>query len=74
MKIEGHYDKRADMLGCASSATTRRVSSLRQSSLDCGELDPSDRQVVGLEYWHASRPLPDEFLKMLPAPPLGVAP
>jgi hypothetical protein len=37
------------------------------------ELDPSDRHVVGLEYWIASRLLPAELLKMLPAPPLGVA-
>jgi len=37
------------------------------------ELDPTDRHVVGLEYWHASRLLPAELLKMLPAPPLGVA-
>jgi hypothetical protein len=37
------------------------------------ELDPSDRRVVGLEYWHASGLLPAEPLEMLPAPPLGVA-
>jgi hypothetical protein len=27
----------------------------------------------GLEYWHASRALPAELLKVLPTPPLGVA-
>jgi hypothetical protein len=37
------------------------------------ELDRDDRRVVGLEYWHASRALPAELLKMLPAPPLGIA-
>lgn len=37
-------------------------------------LDPNDRHVVGHAYWQASRWLPDELLRMLPAPPLGVAP
>lgn len=37
------------------------------------ELDPSHGRVVGLGYWHASRLLPAELLKMLPAPPVGVA-
>jgi uncharacterized protein YuzE len=36
-------------------------------------LDPSNRHAVGLEYWNASRLLPAELSKMLPAPPVGVA-
>jgi hypothetical protein len=37
------------------------------------EVDPVDRRVVGLEYWRASQVLPADLLRMLPAPPLGVA-
>jgi hypothetical protein len=36
------------------------------------ELDPCDRDVVGRESWHASRPLLAELLKMLPVTPLGI--
>ena len=35
------------------------------------ELDSSDRQLVGLEYWRASETLPAELLRMLPSPPVG---
>jgi len=27
------------------------------------ELDPTDRHVIGLEYWHASRTLPADLLR-----------
>ena len=37
------------------------------------ELDSVDGRVGGLEYWRASQILPAELLRMLPAPPLGVA-
>jgi hypothetical protein len=36
------------------------------------ELNPDTDELVGLEYWEASRNLPDEFLRMLPSPPVGV--
>jgi adenylate cyclase len=54
----------------ADPITTIRVA----AGVGLRELDPGDRHVLGLEYWHASRLLPDEFVKMLPAPSLGVAP
>jgi uncharacterized protein YuzE len=37
------------------------------------ELDPSTGEVVGLEFWEASRELPADFLRMLPPPQVHVA-
>jgi hypothetical protein len=47
----------------------------RAEETDTGlrELDPSTGEVVGLEFWQASRELPADFLRMLPPPQVGVA-
>jgi hypothetical protein len=37
------------------------------------EVYPHDRHLVGLEFWHASKALPPDLLRMLPSPPVGVA-
>ena len=37
------------------------------------ELDPVTGEIVGLEFWQASRRLPAEFLRMLPPPQVEVA-
>jgi uncharacterized protein YuzE len=74
MKIEGHYDKRADIAWLRFEGYDAAAVVAEEVEFGLRELDPSNRHVVGLEYWHASCLLPDEFLKMLPAPPLGVAP
>jgi hypothetical protein len=44
-----------------------------ESEFGLREVDPSDRKVVGLEYWRASERLPADLLRMLPAPSVGVA-
>ena len=73
MKIDGHYDVRADIawLRFEDYAPARVIAEELEFGLR--ELDPADRRVVGLEYWRASQVLPAELLRMLPAPPLGVA-
>jgi hypothetical protein len=37
------------------------------------ELDPKTGEIVGLEFWHASRELPADFLHMLPPPQVEIA-
>jgi uncharacterized protein YuzE len=73
MKIDGHYDARADIawLRFEGYKPARVVAEEREFGLR--ELDPVDGRVVGLEYWRASQVLPADLLRMLPAPPLGVA-
>jgi uncharacterized protein YuzE len=73
MKIDGHYDPEADIAWLRFEHYDGE--SLVAEEVDFGlrELDAGTRQVVGLEYWHASRTLPRALLEMLPAPPLGVA-
>jgi uncharacterized protein YuzE len=73
MKIEGHYDQRADIAWLRFEGYDPATVIAEEVEFGLRELDPGDRHVVGLEYWHASRLLPAELLKMLPAPPLGVA-
>lgn len=73
MKIEGHYDKRADIAWLRFEGYDAATVVSEEVDFGLRELDPTDRHVVGLEYWQASRRLPDELLMMLPAPPLSVA-
>ena len=72
MKIDGHYDALADVawLRFEGYEPARVVA---EELVGLRELDPVDGRVVGLEYWRASQILPAELLRMLPAPPLGVA-
>ena len=73
MRIEGHYDPDADIawLRFEGYEPTRVVAEEVEFGLK--ELDPTTGRVVGLEYWKASGTLPQEFLSMLPSPPIGVA-
>jgi uncharacterized protein YuzE len=73
MKIEGHYDKRADIAWLRFEGYDPATVVSEEVDFGLRELDPTDRRVVGLEYWQASRRLPGELLMMLPAPPLSVA-
>jgi hypothetical protein len=45
-------------LGCASRGYDPATVVAEEVEFGLRELDPSDRRVVGLEYWHASRLLP----------------
>lgn len=73
MKIDGHYDQNADIAWLRFEGYDPSTVVSEEASFGLRELDPRDRRVVGLEYWHASESLPRELLEMLPAPPLGVA-
>jgi uncharacterized protein YuzE len=73
MRIEGHYYEQADIAWLRFEGYDPTTVVAEEVDFGLRELDPVDRRVVGLEYWRASRTLPADFLKMLPAPPLGVA-
>ena len=73
MKIDGHYDAKADIAWLRFEDYDPSTAVAEEDEFGLRELDPSDRHVVGLEYWHASARLPAELLGMLPSPPVGVA-
>ncbi len=73
MRIEGHYDERADIAWLRFEGYDPARVVADEVDFGLRELDPDDRHVVGLEYWRASETLPVELLKMLRAPPFGVA-
>ena len=72
MQIEGHYDATSDIAWLRFEGYDPTTVIAEEVEFGLRELDPVDRSVVGLEYWHASRRLPDELLRMLPAPPVNV--
>ena len=71
MKIEGHYDERADIAWLRFEGYDRQTVVAEEVEFVLRELDPSDGHLVGLEYWHASERLPAELLRMLPLPTVG---
>ena len=73
MKIEGHYDARADIAWLRFEGYDPATVIAEEAEFGLRELDPTDRRLIGLEYWRASERLPRELLRMLPAPPLSVA-
>ena len=73
MQIEGHYDADADIAWLRLDGYYPATVIAEEEEFGLRELDPTDRRVVGLEYWRASEVLHPELLRMLPAPPVGVA-
>ncbi len=73
MKIDGHYDEQADIAWLRFEGYDPGRVIAEEVDFGLRELDPADRHVVGLEHWRASEVLPEELLRMLPGPPLGVA-
>jgi uncharacterized protein YuzE len=69
MKIEGHYDAKADIAWLRSEDYDPRAVVSEAVDFGLRELDAADRHVVGLEYRQASHRLPRELLGMLPSPP-----
>jgi len=72
MRIDGHYDEQADIAWLRFEDYDPAIVVAEQADFGLRELDPTDRHVIGLEYWHASRALPADLLRMLPSPPVGV--
>jgi uncharacterized protein YuzE len=73
VKIDGHYDQRADIAWLRFEGYDPASVVGEQTEFGLRELDPADGRLVGLEFWRASRQLPDVLLAMLPATTLGVA-
>jgi hypothetical protein len=72
MKIEGHCDGHADIAWLRFEGHDPATVVAEQTDFGLRELDPSDKRLVGLEYWHASQALPADFVRMLPSPPVAV--
>lgn len=71
MKIEGHYDRQADIAWLRFEAYDPEVVVAEEVDHGLREVDPATGSVVALEYWSASRTLPADFLAMLPPPAVG---
>jgi uncharacterized protein YuzE len=71
MKIDGHYDEQADIAWLRFEGYNPATVVAEEVEFGLREVDPTDRHVVGLEYWHASERLPADLLRMLPVPPVG---
>lgn len=71
MKFDGHYDEQTDIAWLRFEDYDPATVVAEEADFGLRELDPIDRHVVGLEYWHASKRLPADLLRMLPAPHVG---
>ena len=72
MKIDGHYDKGADIAWLRFEGYDPSTVTAEETEFGLRELDPSSGDLVGLEYWHANERLPADFLDLLPTPPISV--
>ena len=74
MKIDGHYDARADIAWLRFEGYDPSTVVAEEVATGLREVDPSTGATARLlEYWHASVSLPADLLSMLPPPQLGVA-
>jgi uncharacterized protein YuzE len=73
MRIDGHYDADADIAWVRFENYDPSTVVAEETDTGLRELDPSTGEVVGLEFWEASRELPADFLRMLPPPQVHVA-
>jgi uncharacterized protein YuzE len=73
MKIDGHYDREADIAWVRFESYDPVIAVAEETEAGLRELDPSTGEIVGLEFWEASRKLPADFLRMLPPPQVEIA-
>jgi uncharacterized protein YuzE len=73
MRIDGHYDSEADIAWVRFENYDSSTVVAEETDTGLRELDPQTGEVVGLEFWQASRELPADFLRMLPPPQVEVA-
>lgn len=73
MKIDGHYDREADIAWARFESYDPVTAVAEETAAGLRELDPGTGEIVGLEFWEASRKLPADFLRMLPPPQLEIA-
>jgi uncharacterized protein YuzE len=63
MKIEGHYDREADIGLVRFEGYDPSTAVAEETEAGLRELDPSTGEIVGLEFREASRRLPADFLR-----------
>ncbi|MFL5832029.1 MAG: hypothetical protein ACJ76X_19105 [Solirubrobacteraceae bacterium] len=68
MKLDGHYDANADIASLRFARYDPATALPEMTDYGFRELDIARGEVVGLQYWQASRNLPADLLAMLPAP------
>jgi uncharacterized protein YuzE len=68
MRIDGHYDTDADIAWVRFENYAPSIVVAEETDTGLREVDPSTGEVMGLEFWQASRELPPDFLRMLPPP------
>ncbi len=73
MKIDGHYDEKADIAWLRFEGYDSETVVAEETDFGLRELDPNDQHLVGLEFWRASESLPPDLLLLLPSPPVGIA-
>jgi uncharacterized protein YuzE len=73
MRIDGHYDAEADIAWVRFENYDPSSAVAEETDTSLRELDPSTGEIVGLEFWEASRKLPADFLRMLPPPQVEIA-
>ena len=70
LRIDGHYDADADIASLRFERYDPATAVAEKVGYGFRELDIARRDIVGLQYWRASRNLPAELLAMLPPPGL----
>jgi uncharacterized protein YuzE len=73
MKIDGHYDRDADIAWLRLEGYDPKTVVGEETADGLREVDPATGRIVGLEYWHASTTLPAELLTLLPPPGVAAA-
>jgi uncharacterized protein YuzE len=73
MRIDGHYDAEADIAWVRFENYDPSNAVAEETDIGLRELGPSTGEIVGLEFWEASRKLPADFLRMLPPPQVEIA-
>lgn len=73
MRIDGHYDRDADIAWLRFEGYDPATVVAEEVEPGLREIDPETGQIVGLEYWNASRTLPHDLLAMLPPPMVPTA-
>lgn len=73
MKIDGHYDPKADIAWLRFEGYDPATAVSEEVETGLRDIDPSTGRVVGLEYWRASETLPSDLLRSLPPPGVTAA-
>ena len=72
MTIEGHYDSQADIVWVRREDYDTDTVVTEETYAGLLEFDLGTGEIVGLEFWQATRELPTDFLRMLPPPHVGL--